>query len=75
MLNKFTVVSDNNNDKWLIETELNEDDFGIKLQHFQVNDFKDSSKLTLEQFVEKLKSEGFIIDMTKLDNIFSWWAN
>lgn len=75
MLNRFTIVSDETNEIWLIETDLNEVEFGSRLQRFQVNDLKDNSKITLEEFVKSLQLDGFIIRLTKLDNIFSWWAN
>lgn len=75
MLNKFTIISDRYGDQWLIETELDEDTFGSMLQDYQINNFKISTELSLEGFVEKLRSESFNINLYKLDNLFSWWAN
>lgn len=75
MLNKFTIISDRNSEQWLIETELDEDTFGSMLQDYQINNFKISTELSLEDFVEKLRSESFNINLSKLDNLFSWWAN
>jgi hypothetical protein len=59
----------------IARTNMDAEVFSKEFHDFLTNGCKNNFDLTVEQFEEKLKSNGHTVEVLKIDHEFEWWQD